>query len=76
MSRVKTRPGTAVVSQAVSDKVAAVAARVGLTREQALAIAAAEPRGTTVFAGSLKSQQQAKRHPRVTTVHAKRATAP
>ena len=39
------------VSPEVATKVAAAAARVGLTKEQALAISASEPRHTTVYAG-------------------------
>lgn len=70
MSRTKPRTGTTVVSPAFAAKVAAVAARVGFTREQALAIAAAEPRGATIFAGPLK--QQASRRPTITAVGAKR----
>jgi hypothetical protein len=58
MKLVKFRPGNAVVvSLAVAEKVAAAAARVAFTREQALVIAEAEPRGVTVFAGSLKKNQ-------------------
>ena len=73
MSRTKPRIGTTVVSPTVAAKVAAVAARVGFTREQALAIAAAEPRGATIFAGSVKLQPS-RRQPTIATVRAKRAS--
>jgi len=43
-----------IVSPQVAAKVAAAAARVGLTREQTLEIAAAEPRHATIFAGPVK----------------------
>ena len=48
------RWSTVIVSPAVAAKVAESVARVGLTREQGLAIAKAEPRGATIFAGKLK----------------------
>ena len=49
-----TRRATVVVSPAVAAKVAAAAARVVLSKEQAQEIAAAEPRHATIFAGSLR----------------------
>ena len=49
----KSNPERATVSPAVAKRVAAAAERVGLTREQALAIARAEPRGATIFAGPI-----------------------
>ena len=49
-----TRWNKVTVSPDVAAKVAAAAARVGLTKEQALAIMAAEPRYTTVYAGQVR----------------------
>lgn len=68
MSRNKNRPRTTVRSSDVAAKVAAVAAGVGFTREKALAIAAAEPRGATIFAGSLKPMADSKRRPSIPSV--------
>ena len=54
MTRSKAIRGrTVTVSPAVAAKVAESIARVGLTLEQGLAIAKAEPRGATIFAGKL-----------------------
>ncbi len=50
-----------VVSPDVAAKVAAAAARVALTKEQALEIASAEPRNATIFAGSLRKASARKR---------------
>lgn len=58
LKRRNVRPWSTVnVPPDVAAKVAAAAERVGLTREQALSIAEAEPRGSTVFAGRLKPQR-------------------
>ena len=55
VKRPTSRRGKLVVPSADAlARVAAAAARVGLTREQALAVVDAEPRSATVFAGSLK----------------------
>ncbi len=52
MRRITARLGkVCIVSDAVAGKVAVSASRVLLSRNEALAIAAAEPRGATVFAG-------------------------
>jgi hypothetical protein len=56
-----TRWAKVAVSPDVAARVAAAAARVGLTKEQALAIAAAEPRHATIFAGSLRKTSARKR---------------
>lgn len=47
------RRKTITVSESVAAKVAEAVARVGLTREEAEAVAAAEPKGATIFAGKL-----------------------
>jgi hypothetical protein len=53
MKRIVVRPGkVAMVSDALVEKINA--SRVMFNREVVLAIAAAEPRGTTVFAGPVK----------------------
>jgi hypothetical protein len=49
-----TRRIKVAVSPDVAAKVAAAAARVALTKEQALEIASAEPRNATIFAGPLR----------------------
>lgn len=55
MKRIVVRPGKVVmVSDALVEKMSKNASRVLFSREEALAIAAAEPRGATVFAGPLK----------------------
>lgn len=57
MTRSKAIRGrTVTVSPAVAAKVAESVARVGLTREQGLAISKAEPRGATIFAGKLNGK--------------------
>jgi len=55
VKRIKVRPGKFVtISPALAEKMEAIAAaRVGITRDQALEIAKAEPRGATIFAGPL-----------------------
>jgi hypothetical protein len=55
MKRIEVRPGKFVtISPALAEKMEAIAAaRVGITRDQALEIAKAEPRGATIFAGPL-----------------------
>jgi hypothetical protein len=55
IKRLTSRRGKLVVPSADAlARVAVAAARVGFTREQALAVIDAEPRSATVFAGSLK----------------------
>ena len=55
IKRLTSRRGKLVVPSADAlARVASAAARVGLTREQALAVVDAEPRSATVFAGSLR----------------------
>ncbi len=49
------------VSPAVAVKVAAAATRVGMSKEQALEIAAAEPRHATIFAGLTQNAKGAQR---------------
>ena len=59
MKHREVKPWSSVtVSPSVAARVAAAAKRVGLTREQALAIAEAEPRGATVFAGRLAPEEE------------------
>jgi hypothetical protein len=54
MKRFTVRKGkTLTVSSTVAEKVALAAARLGMTKEQALAIAKAEPKGATIFAGAV-----------------------
>ena len=55
MKRIEVRPGNFVtISPALAEKMEAIAAaRVGITRDQALEIVKAEPRGATIFAGPL-----------------------
>ena len=50
-----------VVSPEVAAKVAAAAARVGLAKEQAMEIAASEPRNAIVFAGPVREMSSRKR---------------
>ena len=61
MKRIQVRPGKFVL---VSDDVAARAARamasVSFTREEVLRMAAAEPRGTTVYAGPIRPSQRSR----------------
>lgn len=63
MKRVKVRPGKFVtISPALAAKMEAIsAARVEFTREQALAIVEAEPRGATIFAGPLGPERPSRR---------------
>jgi len=49
------------VSPAVAAKVTDSVERHGLTRQQALAIAKAEPRGATIFAGRLTPEPPSRR---------------
>jgi len=59
MKRIKLHRGRATtVSAGVAAKVAAAAARVCFTREQALAIAEAYPRGVTHFDRFLKLKRE------------------
>lgn len=59
MKRIEVRPGKFVtISPALAEKMETIAAsRVGLTREQALEVAQAEPRGATIFAGPLQPER-------------------
>lgn len=55
MKRIVVRPGKVVmVSDALVEKMSKIRSRALFSREEALAIAAEEPRGATVFAGPLK----------------------
>ena len=63
MKRIKVRPGKFVtISPALAAKMEAIAAAgVGFTREQALEIVKAEPRGATIFAGPLGPDRPSRR---------------
>ncbi len=59
MKRIKIRPGKFIfVSDEVAAKAAQAAAKAGFSREEARSIAAAEPRGVTVYAGRYKASQR------------------
>lgn len=63
MKRIEVRPGRFVtISPTLAEKMEAIAAaHGGFTREQALEIAKAEPRGATIFAGPLGSGRPSRR---------------
>jgi hypothetical protein len=59
VKRIKVRPGKFVlVSDELAEKAARAAAAIWFTREDVARIAAAEPRGATIFAGPLKPNRQ------------------
>ena len=59
---IKVRPGKFItISPALAEKAAASLKDFGLTREQALASAKAEPRGATIFAGPVKPRGASRR---------------
>jgi len=62
MKRIQVRPGKFVtVSTALVEKMEAAAGRVVFTREEALKIAKAEPRGATIFCGPLGPERPSRR---------------
>lgn len=63
-SNSSTEWNTVKVSAAAAARVSAAAARVGLTRAQAHAIAEGEPRGVTALAGKAEDCTQAKSNQR------------
>jgi hypothetical protein len=68
MKRIKVRPGKFVlVSDELAEKAARAAAAIWFTREDVERIAAAEPRGATIFAGPLKPNRRryASRNPKL-----------
>ena len=67
MKRIQVRPGkSVVVSAELADKAERIFRAIAYTREEAERIAAAEPRGATVYAGPL-SKTPAKRRAKVAT---------
>ena len=58
---VKPARNKVVVPQAIAAKVQAAAARIAMTKEKALEIAAAEPPNATIFAGPARSSKEARR---------------
>jgi len=59
MKRIQVRPGKfVVISAEMEAKAAEVLTNGGITRNEALRIATAEPRGATVFAGPVKPSRR------------------